>query len=592
MSFPGITRIIRGDFTLSHGISPSIATLQISPQTNFAVQGGTLTITYGVTQIEFPDCAMDMSSLNAGGDGYIRTVRIVDRRWRWKYGYVIGKYNIRRTDGGINKATEKTPRELATILLKAMGETGFDVNQLPDDNRPAVDWDYANPAEELARLCDAHGCRVVLQLNNLVRICRLGVGAELPSDRIASGGYSFDPPEMPDHLLFVCGPTRWQAKLNLEAVGRDTDGEVKLIKDLSYNPRGAGEQYGWVDQYPETFQALIGTDEGQEKKRALALETVYRWYRIKEPATRDMSIPEYGEIKQISQLLPIDDRLIDQESAVGELYDKPQHAVVEGRFYDMVGDPKSMVNTALGTRYRGSFTIDKERGIVMFSEPVYLLSQCTTNVYLDDGATVVLSENSFAYMPAFLTIECTFSVKDAKTRQPHRHTQERPLTNGKFKTKPKIIKRDDIFLTRRVRYVSLTTSSYGITDLTGFGDATSGIPARTVLNVIENRKPGLGVSGDIGIDTRVNYYLNEAQANLKPKESMSYEYPYIRRIDPDGLIQQVSWSVGGEGARTTASKNNEFDFAVPSYEERRLVEIARRERELKTTFREERETTS
>lgn len=590
-SFPGLRSILKGDFTLSHGISPSAATIVISPQSNFAVSTGPLVISYGTRQIRFEDCFLDLTTMQVGADGTTLTLRIVDRRRKWKFGYVSGSYNQFRSDGRLNKATEKTPQQLAAILLTEMGETNFDVSGLPNETRPKVDWDYSNPAEALAQLCDTLGCRVVLTTKDKVKICQLGVGADLPTDRFSAGGYSFDPPDVPDKLLFVCGPTRYQVRFNLEAVGRDISGEVVPIAELSYNPRGKGETYGWVDQYPDKFQSLIGTDQGQEKVRALALETVFRWYRIKEPATKDMEIPKYGRIEKISQILPLDDRLIDQETAIDETYPQPQHAIISGRFMDDVGDPKPLVPTAMGTRCKFGYSLDKERGIVMFSQPLFLQTRLSQDLYTNDGLTKILSANSLANIPAFLTIECVVTVKDAKTRKPERHTVERDLGNGRFRTKPKVIRRDDIFLTRRVRYTDLAETTYGMDDLLSFTDATGGIPVQSVTQIIENRVAGPGVHGDQGIDNRIKYYLDSEVARITPKESLNYSYVEIRDISPDGAIHQVSWSVGPDGATTTASKNSEFDLVVPSYDERRMVELARIERERLQSFREERETT-
>ena len=59
-------------------------------------------------------------------------------------------------------------------------ESAADVSELPNQARPRVDWVSANPARALATLCDALGCRVVLDLDDAVSIRRVGVGAELP----------------------------------------------------------------------------------------------------------------------------------------------------------------------------------------------------------------------------------------------------------------------------------------------------------------------------------------------------------------------------------------------------------------------------
>jgi hypothetical protein len=46
-------------------------------------------------------------------------------------------------------------------------------------------------------------------------------------------------------------------------------------------------------------------------------------------------------------------------------------------------------------------------------------------------------------------------------------------------------------------------------------------------------------------------------------------YAGLVPLSPDGAIQQVSWSVGGSGAITRASRNGEHHPFIPGYQERK-----------------------
>lgn len=686
--YPGINQILSGTFTLSHGVTPSSAIVKINPETNFAVPSGTMSITYGNQRpIEFPDCSIDMSSLQRDGSGQVWSIRIQDRRWKWKFGEIYGRYNGLNPDGRVDVNTDKTPQELATLLLQAMGETNFDVSDLPNKTRPYVDWLGDNPAEQLESLVESLGCRVVLGTDNRVRICLLGNGSPLPPGSVLSGGFSFDPPDIPDELKLICAPTQFQARVILEAVGLDTDGQVKLLKDLSYNPAnanatqtltftdaalggtytltlmgsqtspiaynasaaaiqaelelitgpgnvtvtgtdpftitfvgtlantpvatmsvdssslvgasgnvtltkpglsGQGEPFGWIKEYPETLPGLIGTDTISAQIRSLALKTVYRWYRIKEMATGDLNVPGYGPIKDIKQILPLQSDLLDTESGIaslGERYPRPMHAQVTGRFYSNVGDPATFVNRPEGTPYPGEFSIDEERGIVEFSQPVYQIVTADTDIYATDLVTILVRSGSFCYMPAQLMLECVFNVHDEKTNQAVVHTETRRLTNGKNRTKPKTIRRNDLNLTIRTQYKPLVNAPVSITDVRTFLDATLPPTPLQLRGTIDNRK-GTGLAGpggiiDAGLDGKVSYYLDAEQEIYSPKNprtSSSYHYPEIRNISPDGRIQQVTWSVGPNGATTKASENSEHKLTTPSYAERRRTAIAEQRR--------------
>jgi hypothetical protein len=175
-------------------------------------------------------------------------------------------------------------------------------------------------------------------------------------------------------------------------------------------------------------------------------------------------------------------------------------------------------------------------------------------------------------LPAALRLECTFTIQDEKTRVPVRHSIEKKLANGKFGTQPKIIKREDIVRTHRVELEteSLPTD-YGVASTTTV-EQFDEVLARElkVFQVITN---------DEEVDRKAKYYIESEAEALKPKTNADTSYPYIRKIDPDGAICQVTWTVGTGGATTQASRNNEFNLSIPSYAERRTAELARRQRE-------------
>jgi len=376
-------------------------------------------------------------------------------------------------------------------------------------------------------------------------------------------------------------------KFTLEAVGLDVDGEVKLINDLSYNPIAAGDAAGWANQYPETLPALISPYTLGAATHSLAMSCVFRWYRIKEPATLDWKVPEFGKITTIKHVLPLQSKLLTEQTAIGEQYPQSMGAYVEGSYYDNVTDPKTFVNTPPGTRYLGSVSFDEARGIVQFSNPVYRVVRCTTTlsttnaVRVAAGTATVVQAGSQAFFPAELVLTCVVNVHDDKTREVKRWTKQRALANGRFSTPPKIIKREDVGRTVRADYRTLLGqfTAWNLSDITGLAAAQAPPTPYVQTSVITNEKDtGLGGNKIAGLDSIANYYLNQQQATYQPKQSLEYSYAAIMPISPDGVIQQVSWSVGLEGATTRASKNSEFNLNVPSHAERRTLELLRVEK--------------
>lgn len=237
LRFPGINGVVRWTFTLSHGISPSVCSVDIVPQATLPAEMGTLQILFGSVRMQFRDCLIDSAKVRRSGAGQIIGLAILDRRWKWKFGEISGRYNLRLKDGKVDPATEKTPHQLATLLFQAMGESSFSVGELPNTSRPEVEWSYANPAHELAALAESLGCRVVLGIDNRVSLRRIGTGALLPDvGAQRSEDFGFDPPTRPDSLKLIGGPTRFQTKFRLEAVGEDSDGSIRPIDQLTYKP--------------------------------------------------------------------------------------------------------------------------------------------------------------------------------------------------------------------------------------------------------------------------------------------------------------------------------------------------------------------
>lgn len=527
LSFPGVSQVLSWSFTLSHGITPSAAIVEIAPQFGMPAEVGTMVISFGDVTLEFAGCLVDSASVRRDGAGMIVSLSILDRRWAWRYGAVSGRYNLRQTDGSIDPATEQSPQELATLLLAALGESDFDVSLLPDESRPEVDWVYANAAGALAALAESLACRVVLSLDGGVSLAPIGSGADLPETGTErTQNFGIDPPNRPDSLLVVGGPTRFQSQFRLEAVGQETTGEIKPINSLSYMPTG-----GWGTEAWFGFANVVPEDA-----RAKARQTVYRWYRIKctAPSTGEgaFQIGGYdGSVQNLWQILPIDDSQVDTFVDVDGI-ERPKPAAVAGIFWDRAFDVANVPSTR---QYQGSFTIDRRRGLVKFAQPV---------VKLGSGGT------SLVEAELYLTV--AHGLISADTLQPVRATYERDLAGEPLGTGPQVLRRDDLVRTVTTQY----DSSHNPTGTTDNASA---------------------------LDDEAQAQLDAAQGAWGTLVTDFVEYAGIVPISPDGAIVQVQWTGGTSGGLTRAGRNNEFSLAVPGWTERRSAEKARHRDEVTVT---------
>ncbi len=498
--FPGLEGVlISGAFTLAHGISPSVAQLEVVPQWTPYSDGGTLAVTFDRVRIEFPECRLADARLRRSQGGYVVGLTIIDRRWKWAFGAISGRYNLRLADESIDPQTQRTPQQLARLLLDAMGETNYDVSLLPDGARPMVDWDSAVPAQALADMCDALGCRVVLGLDNRVRIVRAGFGGALPEAGRVTDRIGIDPAERPDALAVVCGPTRYQARWELEAVGLDIDGAVKPIDDLSYAPAA-----GWRNEYPGAF---VGIESA--RLRRLAIESVFRWYRIKrEAASRsDLFDGVDQRVTELWQILPVEGVLVETaRDANGR--PQPVPAFVEGASWNLGTE---LANVARDARTVEGFQINRAEGIVEFDRPVYKLDP-------DDSTTAA----------AELFLTCAFSLRERTARLPARQTFLRQLKGTRYGTGMLALPHEEIVQTVQFDY-----------------DA-------------QNNRTGV-VTNLSDVSAEAQRFLDAAESVFEAAETQTVTYAGIVPLQPDGAIRQVTWQVGRSGATTTASRNTEHD---------------------------------
>lgn len=518
LRFPGIQNVQSFSYTLSHGITPGVCQVDIVPQAQVPAEIGVMSIEFGQLRLNFADCILDAASLRRTADGTIISLTIIDRRWRWRYGEITGLYNVRKKDGTVDTETEATPQWLATLLFKAMGEQRYSVAELPNKSRPEIEWISDNPASELAQLAESLGCRVVLGLDGRASLRRMGRGAALPSlPSQQTQDYGIDPPLRPDSLKIIGGPTRYQTKFRLEAVGEDTTGEIKRINDLSYIPVNDG----WQQESIYSFGNVVNI-----KARMLALKTVWRFYRIKCTAESNtanvFTIPKViTSVKELWQILPLESNLVDT-FLDNDGVEQPKNPVVEGKFWNYSVDGDNVGLVRIYDEKLGRFSIDEQRGIVMFSNPVLTRS--------DDGT----------HEEAELYLTIGHSVKTTYNKQPWRWFLDRPMPGQKLKTGPQIIRRDEMVETK-----------IGVYD------------GQKLTSVTENNSE---------IIKEADYHLDAVQQGFQVLRTASMTYAGIIPISPDGAIQQVAWSGGPSGCSTTVGRNTEFSRVVPSWAERRAIE--------------------
>lgn len=530
--WPGITATRGFDFTFSPGVTPSVCIVHTVPHTSTLAQDGSLFIlTGGETPIHFPDCKLEAPQLDVGQNGAYWRLPILDRRWKWQFGFIYGSHNIRKPDGTYIR--EKTPQEIATLLFQEMGEANADVSRLPNDTRPECNWtDGAEAAAELEKLCYSLGCVVVLNhINNRAEVWPIGSGAALPTAYPGApiSGRSFAPVRnaAPFSLRVDAGPTLFQDTFVCDPVGLDRDGKYRHIDDLQYLPPGAN----WSLTYPPSgFPALNGltyTRDGVTyKTRDLAEAYVFRTYRIRRLLNGTMH-PTFTEFSNLQPFTLRDYRLYDElvdediSSVDGGLRKLP--ARVFARHYRE--DKK--VNTELDL-YQFGFSFDTQHGIIHFNDPVFIRTL------------------GFLTEPAEVRIECSFNCGLNGIF----HRLLATTTLGGVATPQRVIQRPEI----QARVIQ----RYGLNGQIG--------------SVEENVA---GVTGHLA------FFRDAAKKEYDQQNGGTLTYQKLMRtIQLDGLTTQITWSGGGGRPPTTtvsqAQRHNRILNSPDQYRERLVAKQSER----------------
>lgn len=261
--WPGATLVESCVGTISHGISPAVFVLTTAEQPKPPARRGNLVLGDGLNRVVLRDCKVDSISPRSGGDGDTWSVAILDRRWRWRGGSISGNYNRMDPYGKLVPWSIRSPKELAELCLREMGERNYhldlpagltsavaSLDQLDRYLRlgeffpqsltnPHTVWDATPPMVALARLAEQYGCRVVYQPNrDRVWVGPLGKGDPLPDHPLGyeSLSLNIDDPETPAGVGVMGAPVRVQMRFLLEPVGEEWDGRYVPIDELSYAP--------------------------------------------------------------------------------------------------------------------------------------------------------------------------------------------------------------------------------------------------------------------------------------------------------------------------------------------------------------------
>ncbi len=308
----------------------------------------------------------------------------------------------------------------------------------------------------------------------------------------------------------------------------------------------------WAFSAPPAFPNVRATKRlTYHQARDLAQQSVFRYYRIVnvDPATRQgsLSIPEYGFLTRIQQVLLMDSKLdptfpepgdptqvdLRGDPLIQDYYDgysRERRAQVYGSYYPEAAGVRildvrkqGLQNTAVDQPVWCSFSVDPERQLIKFDRHVYF-------------------KETYGVSEPDLVLETSFMLRDGTSNNVIRTTAFLDMPPPHFGTPEAIFKHEDVQL--------LTVQRCDMVNL-------------QPLWIDDNK---------VEMQLRALYYLEAEASKYELKNALTLVYNGIELIPLDGAICQVTWEVGESGARTTASRNGEHATYIPPYPARLRLE--------------------
>jgi len=364
-AFSGIQAIKDVIWPRCLGIRPDAIVLECVPQATAIPTIGTLEVSDSLRVVYQSDIKVDFVTARATPRGIMMTVRCLDRRWRWKYSPIKGRYNVVLPDGTIDPGTQKSVQELASLCFLAMNESNFDVSALPNTDYPFVDWTYDRADVALYELCSERGCDIRLSIGGYASVVRLGYGNALVlTDDSISPVFGVNSPEGPDFLLGVSGEIQYQSRLKIVPVALETDGTIVAVDDVSYKPAS-----GWLLSPEMSYKEQLREEGFGDNEISLARQSVGRWFQVVSMSDGSMSVPAYGQINDISQILPLNDYILYSGQMNGSSRLERGECRVIGKSVTS-SDPPADKNPDDPVFIEVPFELDRNRGIVKFKSPM------------------------------------------------------------------------------------------------------------------------------------------------------------------------------------------------------------------------------
>ena len=382
IAYPGIQQIENITISFGTGLSPGAITITMIPQPPETIAAvGDLVLTKNNTELyRFVDCAVDSASYRFDRSGFVTELELNDFRWKWRFSFVSGAYNVPDEKGNLLTATTHRPNSKVSVeqilkrLLATLGldESDFTLDLPPDlDEYPELRWDATPTITALSSLLSRYGLVVAPTPDGKVLVAQEGEGDEPPAGHIEQQGGMIDVVFRPEKVVAASAPIVFRRSFELEPVVLEDEKVVSLDEWSYYDPEKLKEspiRLSWIPP--------ASLDETRK--------SLFRWYRIKAASfdmplfanlhTQNVNVMAYSAPEDAPgpDTMPPKQPLI-----VGGLFYRPIAGGSEETYTDAQCEAmKAQANTVervFTQKCDVPFSFDQKLQLVRFSERVFAL---------------------------------------------------------------------------------------------------------------------------------------------------------------------------------------------------------------------------
>lgn len=341
-TFAGIPAM-QVSFTSSLGVLPSTGSITFSGRRYNLPRYGTLRMScnQGSVTLERMYLVNPVYSEAEGGDITIAT--IMDRRVEWQYGQVTGKYNPVNEGTGAPAQTTK----LTALLKMCFDEYDTRVRMYGIPNvYPSVEWHFDTPANVIQELCERYGLCVGLDMDGSAWVSPANESRRYPAGFVISRESAVSGEMLPRSVIVFGSRIRQDKEFTLYAVGKETDGTIKKIDDLSYAPAD------WMLEWAAGFENI-----SDEEEKSLSEKYILKAWQV-DYKSSDLERLPWSDT--ISKVIEKDGEKYRQSEVVTALYCKTER------------DEDNVIykNTADYEPIPGGYTVYRDMGLIVANEPL------------------------------------------------------------------------------------------------------------------------------------------------------------------------------------------------------------------------------